>query len=133
LGNGWLHANAWVGFCVCVCYVPETRAVLAQGIENRICDVCTARHTQRLQPMAPATDGNKTFICDLLLDSHTEIYLDEETTPSSVWENVNVWVLLNMSANWVWPALDNVLQYALMLRLPTIKRENIKERQIMCY
>lgn len=71
-----MHANALADMCVC--YVPETGAVLAQGIENSICDVCTARHTQRLQPMAPTTDGYKTFICDLLLDSHTETYLDEE-------------------------------------------------------
>lgn len=84
-------------------YTPEARAVLAQGIENSVCDVCTARHTQRLQPMAPATDGYETFICDLLLDSHTETELHEEpirrtySHPTPV--QLNVCDLLNKSAN----------------------------------
>ena len=50
-----------------VCWVPEAWAVLAQCVEDGVCDVCTARHTQGLQTVASSTDCDQAFVCDLLL------------------------------------------------------------------
>lgn len=46
--------------------VPESRAVLSQGVQDGICDVGTARHTQRLQTVTTPANDDESLICDLL-------------------------------------------------------------------
>lgn len=46
--------------------VPESRAVLSQGVQDGICDVGTARHAQRLQTVTTPANDDESLICDLL-------------------------------------------------------------------
>lgn len=45
---------------------PESRTVLSQGVQDGICDVSTARHTERLQTVTTPTNCDESLICDLL-------------------------------------------------------------------
>lgn len=45
---------------------PESRTILSQGVQDGVCDVGTARDTQRLQTVAAPANGDEPLICDLL-------------------------------------------------------------------
>lgn len=53
--------------------VPEAGAVLAQGVQDGVCNVGTTRHAQRLQAVATSTNRDEAFICDLLLKNKQNI------------------------------------------------------------
>lgn len=46
--------------------LPELRTVLSQAVQDSICDVGAARHTQRLQTVTTPANGDESLICDLL-------------------------------------------------------------------
>lgn len=46
--------------------LPETGTILSQGVQDGICDVGTARHTQRLQAVTTPANGDESLVCDLL-------------------------------------------------------------------
>lgn len=46
--------------------LPESRTILSQGVQDGVCDVGTARHTQRLQMVTTPANGDESLICDLL-------------------------------------------------------------------
>lgn len=46
---------------------PEARAVLSQCVQDGVCDIGTAGHTQRLQAVATPANCDEALVCDLLL------------------------------------------------------------------
>ena len=54
---------------------PEARTVLSQGVQDGVCDVGTARHTQRLQAVTTSANRDEALVCDLLLTERERVLL----------------------------------------------------------
>lgn len=75
----WRTVKLRVRMCVCRCVnSPEARTVLSEGVQDGVCDIGTARHTQGLQAVTTPANCDEALVCDLLLTEKRKCVFGED-------------------------------------------------------